>query len=509
VVRPRATILVKLLAAFALPTVALFGLFAYVAHEVARGDLDDELGERLTALAASAAPQIRGKYVPDPDDDRGRQNALRKLEPISAATGVRLFILGRAPDPETGRAGFVSWVDTRPDGAAPGTPAPAPAPAPAPTGGADGIVDAGAPDPRVAVRRHFRADLDRVEIAAVLADGAPRSSVTFEGNDGAMYKAGYAAIHASETEPEIVLVLGAEAPATYFKPLSDLRDTLFLWGGALTAVVLAATFLAALLLTRNVRRLAAAAEAIGAGNLRTPIAVRSRDEFGVLGETMDRMRGQLAERDARMQQMLAGIAHEVRNPLAGMTLFTGILKDDLPDGDERRGHVDKIARELGYLERVVNDFLEYARRPKPELGDVPVGELLAEVAQMSSTPAIEVAVAPAEVLARADRGQLRRAVLNLARNAVQAATAAGHSGADAVRLGGERRGDQTRITVWNRGVEISPETSGKLFEPFFTTREKGTGLGLAFVREIVADHGGTVEVESAGGETTFTIVLPA
>ena len=79
------------------------------------------------------------------------------------------------------------------------------------------------------------------------------------------------------------------------------------------------------------------------------------------------MRRQLAERDAKMQQMLAGIAHEVRNPLAGMTLFAGILSDELPAGDERRGHVEKIQRELGYLERVVNDFLEYARRPRPEL----------------------------------------------------------------------------------------------------------------------------------------------
>jgi signal transduction histidine kinase len=220
------------------------------------------------------------------------------------------------------------------------------------------------------------------------------------------------------------------------------------------------------------------------------------------------MRGQLAERDARTQQMLAGIAHEVRNPLAGMTLFTGILKDELPEGDDRRGHVDRIARELGYLERVVNDFLEYARRPKPELVDVAVGELLAEVAPIVSTPALAVAAEPLELAVRADRGQLRRAVLNLGRNAVQAAAAAGHTGDGAVKLSARRRGDAVLIAVWNQGAEIAAETSGKLFEPFFTTRDKGTGLGLAFVREIVADHGGTIEVDSAGGETTFTIVLP-
>ena len=62
--------------------------------------------------------------------------------------------------------------------------------------------------------------------------------------------------------------------------------------------------------------------------------------------------------------------------------------------------------------------------------------------------------------------------------------------------------------MWNRGKEISPETSGRLFEPFYTTREKGTGLGLAFVRDIAADHGGRVELESGSGETTFSIVLP-
>jgi signal transduction histidine kinase len=207
--------------------------------------------------------------------------------------------------------------------------------------------------------------------------------------------------------------------------------------------------------------------------------------------------------------MLAGIAHEVRNPLAGMTLFAGILRDELPDGDERRGHVDKIQRELGYLERVVDDFLAYARRPKPELADVPVGDLLAEIAQLVSTPEVEVATEPCELVVRADRAQLRRALLNLARNAVQAATAAEHRGSDAVKLSARHVGDAIAIAVWNRGKEISAETSGKLFEPFFTTREKGTGLGLAFARDIAVDHGGHVDVTSVDGETTFTLVLPA
>ena len=474
IVRPRATILVKLLVALVLPTIALFTVFAFVAYEVSRNDLDAELGRRLEAVAASAASQIRGKYIAElgagDEADRGIQNTIKKLEQFAQATGVQLTVFDRE-------------FDARAD-------------------------DTGA----VAIGTHdFRAELDRNELARVFGRGATASSVTFQGQDGRIYKAGYAPVRASETEPEIVLALRAQAPASYFERLADLRDRLFVWGAGLVLVSILAAAVTTFFITRNVRRLAAAAERIGEGDLRAPVAVASRDELGVLAQTMERMRQQLAERDARTQQMLAGIAHEVRNPLAGMTLFAGILRDELPEADERRSHVEKIQRELGYLERVVNDFLEFARRPKPELGDVELAELLAEVAQLATTDAIEVSVevAPENLRGRGDRGQLRRALLNLAKNAVQAASAAGHGGRDVVKLVAGRDGDALLLRVWNRGIEISPETSGKLFEPFYTTREKGTGLGLAFVREIAVDHHGLVEVASADGETTFTIVLPA
>lgn len=469
--RVRATILVKLLAALVLPTVALFTLFATVAYEVSRRDLDEELGGRLQAIAASAATQIRGKYLialeRDQEDHWAYLGAVKKLETFANATGAQLSLFDRS---------FESRGDSE--------------------------------DARL--REHlFRAELDRDEIARVFDHGESVSSVTFTGQDGHIYKAGYAAVRASDEDPTIVLAIRAQAPASYFARLEDLRDRLFLWGAGLVFISIFAAVITTLFITRNIRRLAAAAARIGGGELRERVEIASHDELGQLGQAMDRMRGQLAERDARMQQMLAGIAHEVRNPLAGMTLFAGILRDELPDGDERRGHVDKIQRELGYLERVVNDFLEYARRPKPELGPIEVSELLAEVAQLASSDDVQVAVEPSALEVRADRGQLRRALLNLAKNAVQAAGAAGNRGGNAVKLSATKSGGEYHFNVWNRGKEIPPETSGKLFEPFYTTREKGTGLGLAFVREIASDHGGRIEVTSASGETTFALVIPS
>lgn len=470
--RIRAPILVKLLVALVLPALLLFTVFGFVAHEVSRRDLDEEVGRRLQAIAASAATQVRGKYVeelaPGDEGQRAHQNYVGKLAVLEHATGAHLYMFDKQ---------FGSRLDT---------------------------------DPSVPIGTHYyHVELDRTELARVFDKGETVASVTFEGNDGKIYKAGYAPVRAELDGGPIVLAIAAQAPAAYFDRLADLRGRLFLWGGGLLLVSIAAAVIATLFITRNVRRLASAAERIGAGDLREPVKAHSHDELGVLAQTMDRMRAQLAERDARMQQMLAGIAHEVRNPLAGMTLFAGILQDELPETDERRGHVDRIRKELGYLERVVNEFLEFARRPRPELAPVPMRELLDEIAQLATTEQVTVGVAlDDDVTANADRAQLRRAVLNLARNAVQAATAAEHRG-EVVRLSARRDGDSLAISVWNRGKEISPETSGKLFEPFYTTREKGTGLGLAFVREIALDHGGKVELASADGETTFTIVIPA
>jgi signal transduction histidine kinase len=476
----RPTILVKLLLAFALPTVALFGVFAAVAHEVTRRDLDAELGSRLTAVAASAATQIRGKYLvelgPGDESDRGFQNVIAKLAAVAQATGARLYVFDRA---------FASRADT---------------------------------EPGVAIGTHyFQAELDRHELGRVFAAGAQVASVTFEGGDGRTYKAGYAPVYASD-EPgaAIVLAIGAQAPAGYFDRLADLRRSLLGWGAALVSVVLVATLFAAALVTRPVRSLAAAAHRIGDGDLAAPVAVRSRDEIGVLAATMETMRGQLAERERALQQMLAGIAHEVRNPLAGMQLFTGILRDELPAGDERQGHVDRIASELGYLERVVSEFLDYARRPRPELAAVDGRGLVDEVVQLVAAEAeaagLQIEAAGDGATVRADRGQLRRAVLNLARNAIQAATsapAAVRGDGPHVRIAARATGDQVVLAVWNRGQAIEPAARARLFEPFFTTREKGTGLGLAFVRDIAHDHGGRVEVDSGAGETEFRIIVPA
>lgn len=478
-------ILAKLLVTFTLPTMALFSLFAVVAHEVARRDLEAELGIRLSALAQTAALEIRGKYLvelgPGSEEDRAYLRARRVLESVREATGVaRLYVFDR---------GFASRVDT-----------------------ADTPIGA----------THFQAGLHRHELGRVFERGEAVSSVLFEGTDGKLYKAGYAPVRASETEDEIVLALGVDAPAAYFERLADLRRSLLGYGALLALVVIAIAVVVAALITRPLRRLAGAAERIGKGDLGTEITRTSHDELGFLADTMENMRREIAARSEKMQLMLSGIAHEVRNPLGGIKLFTGILRDELEAGDERRRHVDRIERELGYLETVVSEFLDYARRPAPELSEVDLGALASDVIELVRADAeragvpvslevIDGAGAPAAkatgaVRCRGDAGQVRRVALNLVRNAVQAS-----AGADgpAVRVTVQPAGGEVVLAVHNRGPEIPAEVRARMFEPFFTTREKGTGLGLAFVREIVDDHGGAISVRCEAGTTVFEVRLPA
>jgi signal transduction histidine kinase len=465
----RLTILVKLILAYVIPTVLLFAVFATIAHEIARDNLEEELGARLTAVAAAAATELRdptlARLEPGSEDDVRHQRCRARLEAVRQATGVaRIYAFSPA---------LQSVCDTAAD------------------------VPIGTP--------YFQLQQDAVELERVFGQRAAVASVLFEGHDGQQYKAGYAPVDTDDGE--VVMAVGVDAPATYFDRLGALRRTLVLYGAGFAAVVLLVSVVMAALVTHPARRLVDAAERIGRGDLTQPIARTSSDELGTLADTMDQMRAGLAARDERMQLMLSGIAHEVRNPLGGIALFAGILRDELGDNEELKGHVQRIEKELAHLKAVVGDFLDYARRPKPELARVDVGELGADLMDFVRTDAeaagVTVACEAGGVTCVADAGQLKRALLNLLRNAIQAAE--GKAG-----LRARTRDGAVVIEVWNAtSTPIPEDVRGRIFEPFFTTKEKGTGLGLAFVREIALDHGGTIEVQSdVAGGTVFALSLP-
>src|SRR5450631_3557316 len=335
----------------------------------------------------------------------------------------------------------------------------------------------------------------RVDVARAFA-GTPAASPLFGGHDGVPYKRAYAAVGEPGEVGEPAGLVAVEGNADYPAVLAAFRRSMILAGIVAAIGVLALTAWIARRISGPITRLAQAAARLGRGDLDVPVPIETRDEIGLLAQTFDETRAALKARDERMQMVLSGIAHEVRNPLGGLELYAGLLRDALGEQPERLEEVHRIEREVGHLKTVVNEFLEFARRPPPNLEAVELAPLFDEVRELTraaSGATITVDVPPA-LRVRADAGQLRQVLL----------------AARVITLPGDPEGGVgVRIEVRDDGPGVPAALREQIFTPFFTTREKGTGLGLAFVREIVRDHGGDVVVRDApGGGSVFSFELP-
>jgi two-component system sensor histidine kinase PilS (NtrC family) len=227
------------------------------------------------------------------------------------------------------------------------------------------------------------------------------------------------------------------------------------------------------------------------------------------------------ERDARMQQrlaavgeMAAGIAHEIRNPLASMSGSIQILRHELPLSAEQGQLMDIVLRESERLNTTIGSFLAYARPQRFAIARFDVRRALNDAALLLRNSAevkeghqIEVDVPPSELWYDADEGQIKQIVWNLASNGMRAMPKGGR-----LRLiaGADQAPDSVVITVQDEGIGIAPEDLDGLFQPFHGRFSQGSGLGLAIVHRIVTDYHGDIQVSSQPGRgTTVAVHLPA
>jgi signal transduction histidine kinase len=467
----------KLLLAYLLLAAAILVAFGWLSYGAMRKTLELELGKRLVSIAQASAAQIDGSLVTGLRRAFAEEGDLVRRSRTYEYLRLRLVKLREA----TGVRG-ISIFDRDLGNL---------------------VEDTG--DVPVGERFYVR-EADRAELGQVFA-GKGRASILFAGKDGVLYKSGYAPLRQGA---EIVAALAIDGPAEFFTVLSDLRGSLFVVGGALVLVVAAVSLFLALRLTRPLRALVDAAQAIGRGDLSREIRAQTRDEVGFLAHTMEEMRGQIQAREREMQMMLAGIAHEVRNPLGGIELYAGLLREELSGDPKKLARVQKIERELSYLKSVVVDFLDFTRQVPLEKAPIDLATYLEEavalVASEAEAPGVttEVRVSPDASRVVADVDKLRRVLFNLLRNSLQAMPEGG-----TLSLTTARDGRFVLLTVRDTGVGMSEEVQREVFTPFFTTRERGTGLGLAFVKKIIEEHGGTVRLTSAPGEgTALTLSLP-
>lgn len=297
---------------------------------------------------------------------------------------------------------------------------------------------------------------------------------------------------------------------------------------------------------RPLRRLTEGAKRIAAGGDYQPVApVRSRDEIGVLAREFNAMVETLADRDAAVRrqaeelikserlaavgEIAAKVTHELRNPLSTIQLNAELLADELLEQgfdahDESQTTLRSIVSEVERLTVLTEDYLRFARLPDPNPVKGDLNELLEDVVEFQRDElewgGVEVVLELQERLppVRLDEAQMRRAVLNLIRNAREAMEGRPLQrltvSTKQVAVGGDALEEVTgsgsvEVVISDTGAGIPSEVRAQIFEPFYSTKVKGTGLGLPLTHQIIKEHGGRMRCVSASGEgTTFIIALP-
>ncbi len=243
---------------------------------------------------------------------------------------------------------------------------------------------------------------------------------------------------------------------------------------------------------------------------------------GLIGILVDRenaaRRAELAAREqversqklSLVGQLAASVAHEIKNPLASIKGAADILTDPETDEDERAEFREILRGEVRRIDATVTEFLEFARPRQTRFERVDLADIVRGACRQIEPEAARVGVslavdAPARLAIDGDAGKLRQLVLNLMLNAVQAVDGSGR-----VRVRVETvEDDRVRVRVTDTGHGIEPAALERIFEPFYTTRASGTGLGLAVARGIVEAHDGAIAIESEPGTgTTVTVELP-
>ncbi|MCC7543080.1 MAG: HAMP domain-containing histidine kinase [Deltaproteobacteria bacterium] len=262
--------------------------------------------------------------------------------------------------------------------------------------------------------------------------------------------------------------------------------------------------------------LAAAARRMGEGDLTTRVDVAAKGEIRALSDAFNRMAEELRAREERLLaserlaaigQLAAGLAHEVNNPIG---IIRGYLRTMIPEArdDEQRNELEILDEEARSCQRLVEDLLAFARARELDVDPVAIAALLSETARRLESSgelgSTRVHTRVDDVVVAADEGRLRQVVSNLVRNAAQVSPPG-----EPVELTGEAREHDYVVTVADRGPGIAQDDRARVFEPFWSKRPGGTGLGLAVCAGIVRAHGGRIEARPRdGGGTEMVVTLP-
>jgi signal transduction histidine kinase len=284
-------------------------------------------------------------------------------------------------------------------------------------------------------------------------------------------------------------------------------------------------------MTKPIQELTIGAKRIEEGDLQYRVALKRSDELGSLALAFNQMAERLMHRERELKQsqsiirradrlsslgqLTAGLAHEIRNPLVAIRTFTQLLPERYQDTEFRNGFQSVALKEVDRICGLVSNLLSFARPTTPNVAAENINEIVESIARILETEAkendvrIDLRLSAGLPKIFIDKEQIKQVCMNIILNAIQSIEGERIVGISTRPLGGNGAEDFVQIEVRDTGVGIPEKDLENIFNPFFTTKREGNGLGLSISHQIVQEHGGYILVESKPGKgTTFFINLP-
>lgn len=319
------------------------------------------------------------------------------------------------------------------------------------------------------------------------------------------YMGGYAVV--KDAYGNFALLMRVDTPRDFYK--QALNSTLF-FGIFLVSSIIAIVIIATLIIDKGVlsriERLAANIKQFGRNdNFSEHLSLNGKDEISLLAEAVDNV---MNERMKAIRTLAAMVGHDLRNPLTGISGAAQYLKRKYGALMDEKGHemLEVIEKDVQYSNKIINDLLEYSAAIRLDIRDTTPKLLVAEALSHIAVPKnIQIIDATQDAIKiKVDVDKMKRVFINLVRNSIDAMPNGGK-----LTITSEEINGKIKFVFTDTGVGISEENLKRLFEPLFTTKARGMGLGLSICKRIVEAHGGTISVESEPNNgTTFTITLP-
>lgn len=305
------------------------------------------------------------------------------------------------------------------------------------------------------------------------------------------------------------------------------KRTLLLYLVTLVVLSVSLSVMTTMLVNKPVRAMMHTMKQVAGGDLNVRFITGRKDEVGMLASSLNSMLAELqrtrreldtchfdamqrVEKMATIGELAAAVAHEIKNPLAGISGAIQVLAEDFPPGDPRRGIIVDVLNEIDRLDKAVRDLLSFARPPEPHFVRVSITPVIERAVRLVAAQAkkqgvrINMMTAEDTETFRLDPELMQQVFLNMFMNALHSMPGGG-----ALTISSFIRDGVGEVVVSDTGEGIPQEEIKNIFKPFFTTKHTGTGLGLAISKKLVEKHGGEITVESRPGfGSTFRVLLP-